>query len=100
MKYVAHPFQGKKSNKRKVGNIIKKLVLHNSGVTYVSPIHAFGFMYEYVKSYEQGIEMCLELLSQSEELILCEGWEKSRGCRMEYDFAIKNNIKITFLQGD
>lgn len=98
MVYIAHPYRGEKENLNKVEEIIKKLVKSNPEKTYVSPIHTFGFMYDFVETYEQGMGMCLELLSKCQKIILCGDWEHSRGCNMEYDFAIKNNIKIEVME--
>ena len=84
--YVAHPYGGKEENKKAVEEKIKKLVKKY-------PIHTFGYMYNWVKDYEQGMQMCLNLLKRCDRLILCEGWSASKGCNREYDFAKKSNIK-------
>lgn len=96
--YVAHPYGGEERNKKDVENIIKCWTkTHDKNVIFISPIHAFGYMYNDF-SYEVGMDMCLELLRKCDYLIVCKGWEKSRGCNMEVDCAKENNIPIVFFQ--
>lgn len=91
--YIAHPFQGKRSNIRKVERIIKGLLPLYTGYTFYSPLHATGYMYD-MMPYEQGMKHCFEFLNRADELWLCEGWQRSRGCNMEVRFARDNGIPI------
>ena len=34
------------------------------------------------------------MLKRCDELWLCEGWEDSKGCNIERDWAIENGMKI------
>lgn len=92
--YVAHPYGGQKENKEKIEKYINQLVERYPNYTFVSPIHTFGFMYNVVKTYEQGMKMCLNLLRKCDGLILCQNWEKSAGCNREYNFAKDRNMEI------
>lgn len=96
MIYVAHPYGNLSSNKKSVELIIKELALRNPGTTFVSPIHSFGFMYQTV-SYEDGMKFCYELLRHCGSAIFCEGWEKSRGCKLEMEYCNKYGIKWRLL---
>lgn len=89
--YVAHPYQNKASNKKSVELIIKELSLKNPSKVYVSPIHAFGFLYNTV-SYDKGMFYCLSLLDECDSAIFCKSWETSKGCRLEMEFCKENNI--------
>ena len=94
--YIAHPYLGRRRNKKKVDKIILKLLKENPTILYVSPIHAMGFYY-FELSYEDGMEHCFELLSMCDELWLCRGWEKSVGCRLEKEFAERTGVPIRYL---
>lgn len=98
--YVAHPYGGKEENKESVEEIIRGLVRseEEKNTVYLSPIHALGFLYDDV-TYEKGMEYCLELLGDCNELFLCPGWEQSRGCNMEFDYSLKHNkvINVTLV---
>lgn len=93
--YVAHPYQGKKENKQLVEELIRKMVNEHPDILYISPIHSVGYLYNDV-TYEHGMEYCFELLKSCDELLLCEGWETSRGCNMEKEFAEENGIPINY----
>lgn len=95
MIYVAHPYRNEAANRRSVENIIKEFVLRNPSETYISPIHAFGFLYQTVP-YDQGMSYCLELLGRCDSAIFCEGWEDSVGCNMEMDYCVDNGIPYEF----
>jgi len=94
--YVAHPYGGKWHNKRKVERIIRQLIQQYPDYTFYSPIHALGFMYHDI-DYDKGMEHCLEILKRCDELWLCEGWQSSKGCCMERQFAWRNSIKTSEL---
>lgn len=94
--YIAHPYSGKRRNKKKVEKIILKLLKENPDILYVSPIHATGFYY-FELFYGEGMKHCFELLSLCDELWLCKGWEKSKGCRLEKEFAKSIGVPIKYL---
>lgn len=94
--YIAHPYGGLEENKLSVENIIKKLIKKHDNILFISPIHALGFLYTEVE-YEKGMEYCFELLKQCDEIWLCKGWEGSRGCCIEFDYATLHGIPIKFI---
>ena len=94
--YVAHPYGGKEENKQSVETLIREMVKNYPDVLYLSPIHAMGYLYNDVE-YEHGMQYCFALLKTCDELLLCEGWETSRGCKMEKEFAEKNEIFINYI---
>lgn len=42
----------------------------------------------------------IELLSTADIIYLCKGWNKARGCKIEYMCASDYDIKIIFEEGD
>lgn len=93
--YVAHPYGGKQSNRDKINKIMSELIFADPNNSYVSPIHNFGFVYLTGDEYQKGLDVCLGLLWYCSELVLCPGWEDSRGCRAEREYAQKHG-KIIF----
>ena len=91
IKYLAHPFEGKPENKEEVEKIIKALMAKEKDVVYISPIHCLGFLYDTMQ-YEDGMELCFELMNLCDELILCDGWQESKGCKLEWAYAAKHGI--------
>lgn len=84
--YVAHPFLGKPENVQKAEQIILQLIKLYPDYTFFSPLHATGFFY-FAKSYEEGMKDCIEMLGRCDELWLCNGWEESKGCNIELEWA-------------
>ena len=96
--YIGHPFGGKLENVQAVEQIILKLINKYPDYVFYSPLHATGFMYSLV-DYDLGMQHCIEFLKRSDELWLFGDWNNSKGCNIEYRFAIKNNMSIKFLEG-
>ena len=94
--YVAHPFQGKPENTQSVEKIILQLIKLYPDYTFLSPLHATGFYY-FEKSYEEGMKDCIEILSRCDELWLCNWWENSKGCNIEYDWCKEHGKPIQFV---
>ena len=97
--YIAHPFQGKKKNVRKVEKVITPLLQKYPDITVYSPLHATGFYY-HLFPYEQGIQHCFEALRRCDELWLCKGWEESRGCNLEMRYAKRHRIPVYVIKDD
>jgi len=62
--------------------------------TYLSPVHALGWMYDDF-SYEEGMEMCYDLLSTCDKLLVTS--EPSRGVMLEIAMAEKLHMPVEFL---
>lgn len=94
--YISHIYQAKEENKLEVEEIIRKLVKEHPEHTYISPIHTFCFMYAEL-SYEQGINMCLELLKLCDFMYVYGDYKNSRGCTEEIKFCEENKIPYKIL---
>lgn len=92
--YVAHPYGGKESNRKKIDVIMGDLVLNDTSHDYISPIHNFGYVYLTGDEYQRGLDICLGLLNHCDVLVLCDGWETSRGCKGERDHALKRGMPV------
>ncbi len=60
---------------------------------FFSPIHTTGFAYNLIP-YVKGMNWCLNMLDRCDALILCNGWETSKGCLMEYAYALAKDKPI------
>ena len=81
--YLAHPYGGNEANVEDAKQIVRQLVKKFPGMVFLSPLQATGFYYNDIP-YLDGMGHCLELLSRCDELWLCDGWQDSKGCCMEY----------------
>nr|UVM95726.1 MAG: protein of unknown function DUF4406 [Bacteriophage sp.] len=66
----------------------------------------YGNDVEIIDNYFDGNEKPLfnlgksiELLSKADIIYLCKGWNKARGCKIEYMCASDYDIKIIFEEG-
>lgn len=94
--YIAHKFQGDKSNIERVGKIAKKLQLEHPENAYFSPLHAFSFLDYDDIAHDDFMEICLDFLSACDALVVAS--EISKGVQMEIDFA--KLVKMEVLQLD
>lgn len=95
--YVSHPYDGKEENRQKVEKIIQRLIEIYPHDTFISPIHAFGFLYDKV-DYETGLEWCLDLLEGCDKMYVFGDWKKSRGCQAEVQFCDNNFIDYKIMK--
>ena len=84
--YIAHAYQGKKSNIEKVGKIARDLQMKHPENSYFSPLHAFSFLNYDEIEYDSFMEICLDFLSACDALIVASK-KISKGVQMEIDFA-------------
>ena len=96
--YIAHPFQGKRSNKQAITAICKTLAGMN--IMPVSPVHAFDFLCDDdPPERELAIKFCHELLWKCDEMWLFADWEKSAGCQSEIATAMSAAIPVRVVKG-
>ena len=85
MIYVAHKFGADKSNIEKARKITHDLQVNDLANCYICPLLAFSHL-EYAElGYDGEIELCFDLLSVCDQLIVAS--EISKGVQMEINFA-------------
>lgn len=91
--FVSHPYQGKKQNKAAIQHTCRALV--KLGVIPISPVHAFGYLDDNVKTERlKALDFCCELVEISDELWLFGDWEHSHGCNKEHNVALMELIPV------
>ena len=91
--YISHPFQNNPENVKEIEDIIKGLRRLFPDYLFISPVHAFGFLYNST-TYEQGLYMTLFLLETcaDEMWVFGEDWRNSTGVKAEIEYCKKRNI--------
>ena len=89
--YISHAYGGKEENKLEAEKIVRQLVIDEPENTYLSPIHATGFLYNDVP-YQQGLDMCLKLLSRCDCMRVYGNYEGSKGVKAEIRYCRENAI--------
>lgn len=90
--YVSHGYGGKLENKERIDKAFRFLVKEMPEILFISPVHAFGEVYEDT-DYVQGLNMCLALLDKCDEMwVLDKNWRESRGCNVEVRYCATHGI--------
>ena len=83
--YISHAYGGDKKNIERAKKITKGLQKRDLANCYICPLMAFSHLEYGEIGYDDEMELCLDLLSVSDCLIVAS--EISKGVRMEIDFA-------------
>ena len=94
--YISHPYTGNEEenvkHSEKVRSTLKRAYPEHC---FLNPLGMFG---DADTDYCTALADALELLSCCHTIILCDGWEKSTGCRAEKAFAMQQGIEIKYLK--
>ena len=83
--YLAHKYQGKRENMERAKKIAHDLQMGNPDHCIVCPLLNFSFLDYGEIGYDQEMEICLDLLSACDALIVAS--DTSDGVQKEIDFA-------------
>ena len=83
--YIAHAYGGDKKNIERAKRITKGLQKQDLANCYICPLMAFSHLEYGEIGYDDEMELCLDLLTCADKLIVAS--EISKGVRKEIDFA-------------
>ena len=83
--YVAHKFCGKNENIERAKQITHDLQVNDRENCYICPLIAFSYLGYNEIGYDEEMELCIDLLSVSDVLIVAS--DISEGVQKEIDFA-------------
>ena len=93
---VGHCFGGKAENIEKAKKITHDLQVKDLANCYICPLLAFSHLEYGEIGYDDEMELCLDLLSVSDCLIVAS--EISKGVRTEIDFAKLVKMEVMRLE--
>ena len=94
--YVSHAYGGDKKNIERAKKITKELQKRDLANCYICPLMTFSHLEYGEIGYDDELELCLDLLSVSDCLIVAS--EISKGVRMEIDFAKLVKMEVLRLE--
>ena len=97
--YICHEYGNDYKNADRVADLVSALSVVYPDICFVSPIHAFGFMYADL-SYDHGMKLCLALLDMCDEMWVFGDGSNSKGCLVEKEYCRRYDIPITEREGD
>ena len=83
--YVAHRFGGDPANMERAKKITHDLQVNDPENCYICPLLAFSHLVYNEMGYDEEMELCIDLLSVSDVLIVAS--DVSDGVQKEIDFA-------------
>ena len=83
--YISHRYQGKPENMERAKKITHDLQVNDPENCYICPLLAFSHLGYNEIGYDEEMELCIDLLSVSDVLIVAS--DISDGVQKEIDFA-------------
>lgn len=96
--YVSHIFQGKPENLERAKKITHDLQVADLENTYICPLLAFSHLQYGEIGYEPEMDLCLDLLSVADKLIVASDFLDSVGVQKEIDFAELVGMEVEWLE--
>ena len=93
--YLAHKYGGDKANMERVKKIAHDLQMENPTHCVVCPLLNFSCLDYGEIGYTEELEICLDLLSVCDVLIVAS--EPSKGVQKEIDFARMVGMEVVYL---
>ena len=93
--YVSHKFGGDPANMERAKKITHDLQIENPTHCFICPILAFSHLQYGEIGYDDEIELCLDLLSLCDTLIVAS--DVSKGVQKEIDFARMVGMEVVDL---
>lgn len=85
MIYVSHKFAGDPANMERAKQITHDLQVNDPENCYICPLLAFSYLGYNEMGYDEEMELCIDLLSVADVLIVAS--DVSKGVQKEIDFA-------------
>lgn len=97
--YLCHQFGGNVQNKLDVEGKVKKMYsrwhkeIKAMEINFISPIHNSGYLYG-ITEYQEGLNLCLDLLSACDYMMVFGDLSTSIGCTAEKEYCLEHGIPI------
>lgn len=96
--YVSHCYQGKTENLEKAKKITRDLQVKDPENCYICPLLTFSHLQYNELGYEQEMDLCLDLLSICDTLIVASEPSESVGVKREIAFAELVGMGVVYLE--
>ena len=96
--YVAHKFSGKLENYQRAKKITHDLQVKDLENTYICPLLALSHLAYNEVGYDEEMNLCIDLLSVADKLIVASDFLTSKGVQKEIEFAKLVGMEVEYLE--
>lgn len=96
--YVSHIFQGKPENLERAKKITHDLQVADLENTYICPLLALSHLQYCEVGFDAEMDLCLDILSTCDKLIVASDFSNSKGVQKEIDFANLVGMEVEYLE--
>ena len=92
--YLSHPYTGNETEN--IASARRKKVMIQASCMDALVINPLDFFLDLdeVLTHAEVLEKAIFLLKDCDAMILCAGWQDSKGCQEEYVYAKENGIRV------
>ena len=95
--YISHPFTGNELyNKLDTQETCVVLKQEHPDWCLVNPLDAFSWANRVKLTYDEILEMCIDLMLMCDAVYMCQGWVDSKGCRAEQRRAQLQGMEVLY----
>ena len=95
--YISHPFTGNElENKMDAQEVCVQLKLEHPDWCLINPLDAFNWADRVKLTYDEILEMCIDLMLMCDTVYMCLGWDDSKGCRAERERAQLQGMEVLY----
>ena len=94
--YVAHQYGGKRENFERAKSIVHDLQIQRKEDCFVCPLIAFSHIQYGELGFDEEMEMCIDLLSACDKLLVTS--PVSKGVQMEIEYAELFGLEVEILE--
>lgn len=95
--YISGPITGTKGYEERFR--IAEEALKAAGHTVINPARVNAELPEGT-THREYMSMSIAMLRMCDCIFMMQGWQESRGCNIEFEYAYKHGITITFEGGE
>lgn len=96
--YVAHCYGGKAENIEKAKKITHDLQVADLENTYICPLLALSHLDYGEVGFDEEMELCVDILTVCEKMIVASDFVSSKGVCREIDFANLVGMEVEYLE--
>lgn len=96
--YVAHKYGGDPQNLERAKKITHELQVNDLENCYICPLMAFSHLGYNEIGFDEEMELCVDLLSLCDGLIIASEFAESKGLQREIEFAKLVGMEVEYYE--